>query len=75
MAVELIATSVHIYQGMENDPKPTDVPVGSRFMDTDGRQRTWRFTDGQWKPWNEEADIASVIVSQTARLHADNEKY
>ncbi|MEE8465482.1 MAG: hypothetical protein V3S68_03330 [Dehalococcoidia bacterium] len=49
MAVELIATSVSRYQGLENDTKPNSPPIGSTFQELDGWKQHWSFTTGGWR--------------------------
>ena len=48
MAVELIAT-IQKWQGLEADVKPRDVPIGSTFLELDGRKRDYVYTLEGWE--------------------------
>ncbi len=46
MTVELIAT-IQVFQGLKEDAKPDDAPVGSRFHEIDGIE--WVRHEDQWQ--------------------------
>ena len=75
MTVELIAT-IQVFQGLKEDTKPEDAPIGSRFQELDGLE--WIRHEGQWQVapnYLEQIVLnTNAIVQGLSRAHTDSGK-
>ena len=75
MTVELIAT-IQVFQGLKDDSKPEDAPIGSRFQEIDGIE--WVRHEGQWQPspnyLEQIVQNTNAIVQGLSQAHRDSGK-